>query len=83
MQTARELADRVVAFRQEAWEESDPSVAVAATEQLNPEDATVVSRIVRDAGYTGDEGREMAKRVRSLVVGQVEASVDNQPCDCG
>ncbi|MFO0802504.1 MAG: hypothetical protein U0791_05195 [Gemmataceae bacterium] len=83
MQTARDLADRVVAFRQEAWEEADPAVAVATSRQLNPEDATVVNRFVADAGFDGDAGLEMARRVKSLLVGQVEARVDNAPCDCG
>lgn len=83
MQTARDLADRVVAFRQEAWEESDPAVAVATSRQLNPEDATVVNRFVADAGFDGDAGLEMVRRVKSLLVGQVEARVDNAPCDGG
>jgi hypothetical protein len=79
--TARTLADQVVAFRQDSWEESDPSVAVAATEQLNPEDATLVNRIVADAGYSGTQGEVMARRVKSLVVGQVEARIDNSPSE--
>lgn len=83
MQTARDLADRVVAFRQEEWDEADPAVAVATSRQLNPEDATIVNRMVEDAGFTGDAGTEMARKVKSLLVGQVEARVDNAPCDGG
>ena len=82
-QTARTLADQVVAFRQNSWEESDPSIAVAATEQLNPEDATLVNRLVADAGFSGIEGEAMARRVKSLIVGQMEARIDNSPCESG
>lgn len=81
--TARTLADRVIAFRQEAWEESDPSIAIVATEQLNPEDETVVNRMVAAAGFTGAECDDMIRKVKSLVVGQVEAQSDNSPSESG
>lgn len=81
MQTARTLADQVVEFRQEVWEQSDPTVAVVATEQLNPEDASVVNRLVVAAGFTGAHRDDMIRKVKSLVVGQVEAQNDNAPSD--
>ena len=80
-QSARTLADEVVAFRQQAWDNSDPTVAVVATEQLNPEDATVVNRIVAAAGFTGTERDAMIRKVKSLVVGQVEAQGDSMPTE--
>ena len=79
MLTARDLADQVVAARRNEWERSDPTVAIVATEQLNPEDERVLNRIVEGAGYTGEQLREMTIRVSSLVVGQVEAQNDNMP----
>ncbi len=44
-----------------------------ATEQLNPDDARVVCRIVAGAGYQGEQLHEMTLRVSSLVVGQVDS----------
>jgi hypothetical protein len=81
MQTARDLADRVVAAQKEVWEKTDPTVAIVATEQLNCDDVSVVNRIVAAAGFTGEEGDEMIRKVKSLVVGQVEAQSDNLPSE--
>ena len=83
MYTARDLADQVVAARRNEWEESDPTVSIVATEQLNPDDARVVSRIVAGAGYKGEQVREMSLRVSSIVVGQIEAQNDNMPTVSG
>lgn len=82
-QTARELADRVIEARRRAWDKSDPTVAIVATEQLNPDDVTVVKRIVTAAGFDGADREEMIRRVKSLVVGQVEAQHDNSPSESG
>ena len=79
MLTARDLADQVVAARRNEWEQLDPTVAIVATEQLNPDDQRVVSRIVEGAGYKGVQLEEMILRVSSLFVGQVEALNDNMP----
>jgi hypothetical protein len=83
MQTARELSDLFFRTRRNAWERSDPTVAVVATEQLNPRDAQEVRRIVADAGYQGAENDEMVRRVSALIVGQVEAMDDDMPVDAG
>ncbi len=83
MQTPRNLADQVVAARRKSWDKSDPTVAIVATEQLNPDDEVVVNRIVSDAGFQGVQLEEMVLKVSSLVVGQVEARDDNQPADGG
>ena len=83
MQTARDLADEVVADRQKSWEKWDPTVAIVATEQLNPEDEGVVNRLVSRAGFEGVQLEEMVLKVSSLVVGQVEARDDNMPTDGG
>lgn len=79
MQTARDLADQVVAARKKSWDKWDPTVSIVATEQLNPDDELVVNRIVTDAGFQGVQHEEMVLKVSSLVVGQVEARDDNQP----
>ena len=79
--TAREMADKVVAARQKAWDKSDPTVAVVSTEELNPDDEVAVRRVVAAEGYTGREMDEMVRKVSALVVGQVEALADNMPTD--
>lgn len=81
MQTARDLADQVVEARRPMWERSDPSVAIVATTQLNPDDVNAVNRIVSAAGFSGADRAEMIRKVKSLIVGQVEAQNDNQPSD--
>ncbi len=83
MQTPRDLADQVVTARRKSWDKSDPTVAIVATEQLNPEDELSVKRIVAAAGFQGADLEEMVRKVSSLVVGQVEARDDNQPADGG
>jgi|GEM_PF-2293242 len=81
--TARTLADQVVAARQSDWELDDPAIGIAATEKLNPDDETVVDGMVEAAGFTGAERANMIRKVKSLIVGQVEAQLDNSPADCG
>jgi len=81
--TARELADLLVASRQKAWDKSNPTVAVVSTEHLNPEDESIVRRMVAAEGYVGHEQEEMIRKVSSLVVGQVEALADDMPADNG
>jgi hypothetical protein len=83
MMTARELADRVVEVRRAAWERSDPTVAVVATGQLNPDDERSVRRIVEASGFEGDQLEEMVRQVSARVVGQVEAQDDSMPVDGG
>jgi hypothetical protein len=79
--TARELADKVVAARQKAWDKSDPTIAVVSTEQLNPEDEVTVRREVVAEGYAGKEMDEMVRKVSALVVEQIEALADDMPTD--
>lgn len=79
--TARELADQVIAARRKAWEKADPTVAVVSTEQLNPEDEATVQRLVEAEGYTGEELKEMVRKVTTLIVGRVEALADDMPAD--
>jgi hypothetical protein len=83
MLTAREMADQVVKGRERAWDRSDPTVAVIATQKLNPDDERVVRQTVQEAGYSGDEGEQMIRQVSSLVVGQVEALADDLPATNG
>jgi hypothetical protein len=79
--TARQLADRVVDARRKAWAKTDPTTAVVATEQLNPEDEAVVRRIVGEEGLAGVEYEEMVRKVSAMVVGKVEAQADDMPAD--
>jgi hypothetical protein len=79
--TAREIADKVVAARQKAWEKSNPTIAVVSTEELNPEDEAIVRRVVAAEGYSGKELEEMVRKVSALIVGRVEALSDDMPAD--
>jgi hypothetical protein len=83
MPTARELADRFVEGRSAAWAKADPTTAIVATEQLNPEDEQAVRRVVEDAGYEGEELERMVGQVTALVIGKVEALADNLPATGG
>jgi hypothetical protein len=83
MPTARELANRVVEVRQRAWAKSDHSTAIVSTQQLNPDDDREVRRIVKEAGYQGEEFEPMVRQVSALVVGQVEALADDLPATGG
>jgi hypothetical protein len=79
--TARELADRVVDSRRKAWDKTDPTTAVVATEQLNPEDEAVVRRVVAEEGLGRVEYEEMVRKVSAMIVGKVEAQADDMPAD--
>jgi hypothetical protein len=81
--TARELADQVIALRRKAWEKSNPSTAIVATDELNPDDRAAVERLVADSGFEGKDREEMVRKVSSLVVGKVEALADDLPADNG
>jgi hypothetical protein len=79
--TARELADQVVATLRKSWDKANPTVAVVSTEQLNPEDEAAVERAVAAAGHTGEDQKEMVRKVSALIVGRVEALADHMPAD--
>jgi hypothetical protein len=81
--TVQELANRVLDDRKKAWAKADPKTAIVATEQLNPEDADAVRRIVAEAGYEGEELEEMVHQVSLRVVGRVEALADKIPAQGG
>lgn len=83
MPTARELADRFVEGRKSAWAKTDPTTAIVATEQLNPEDQRALRGIVEGAGYRGEELERMAREVTTLVIGRVEALADKLPATGG
>lgn len=83
MHTARELSDQVRAARKGAWERSDPTVAIVATQKINPGDEREVRRIVAEDGYEGEEMEKMVQQVASLLVGQVVAKDDDQPVEGG
>jgi hypothetical protein len=83
MPTARELADRFAERRKSAWAKSDPTTAIVATEQLNPEDQRVLRGLVEEAGLRGEELEQMTREVTSLVIGRVEALADKLPATGG
>ena len=83
MPTAREMADRFVKDRKTAWAKSDPTTAIVATEQLNPDDQRVLRRIVEESGYGGEELDRMTAQVAALVIGRVEALADTLPAAGG
>jgi hypothetical protein len=77
--TVRELADRVLEERKTAWARADVKTAIAATDQLGPEDERAVRRVVAAAGYQGGELEEMVRQVSARVVALVEGMSDSQP----
>lgn len=83
MPTARELADQFMKARQATWAKSDPTTAIVATRQLNPDDERALCRMVEDAGYRGEELERMCQQVASLVVGKVEGLADKLPATGG
>jgi len=83
MPTAREMANRVVEGRRKAWARADHSTAIISTQQLNPDDEREVRRVVKDAGYQGEEGEQLVRQVSALVVGQVQALADDLPATGG
>ena len=83
MATARELADRFVESRKTAWAKADPTTAIVATEQLNPDDERALRRLVGDAGYEGQELERVTQQVAALVVGRVQALADDLPATGG
>jgi uncharacterized membrane protein len=83
MPTARELADRYMEARQAAWAKADPTTAIVATEQLNPDDERALRLMLEDAGYHGEELSQMCRQVAALVVGKVEGLADKLPATGG
>ncbi len=81
--TIHEMAEQVMADRKKAWAESDPRVAIVATQSLGPDDERAVRRVVAAAGYVGEELEEMVRQVSARVVGRVAALADHLPADGG
>jgi hypothetical protein len=77
--TARQLADRVWENRQGAWDHSDPTALMVATETLCPDDELAISEAVEEAGYKGSERAAMSKRVASMLIGSAQALADDMP----
>ena len=83
MPTARELADRFMEARRTAWAKVDPTTAIVATEQLDPDDRRALRRIIEEAGYRDEELERKVGQVTALVVGKVEALADKLPATGG
>lgn len=79
MPTSRELADQFVERRKTTWAKFDPTTAIVATEQLNPDDLRILRQIVEESGYQGEELDRMVSKVAALVIGKVEAQADTLP----
>ena len=79
--TAREIADRVRSARKAAWEKFDPTQAVVAMQELNPDDRLAVDRAVADAGFSGIEAEEMVRQVTGILVRHITGMDDSQPAD--
>jgi hypothetical protein len=83
MLTARQIADRVRDSRQKAWDASNPSAAIVASEKLGDDDLNAVRKAVAAEGYTGEDAAEMVKRVAAFMVGNVQAMADDMPATGG
>ena len=83
MLTARQIADEVRKTREAAWDKSDQTAAIVAMERLGPDDEKAIRLAVAAAGYAGDEGEAMFKRVAAMVVGAVQAMADDMPATGG
>jgi hypothetical protein len=79
MLTARQIADKVRESREKAWDKSNPSAAIVATERLADDDMAAVRKAVAAEGYPEEEREEMAKRVAAYLVGNVQAMADDMP----
>lgn len=77
--TVQELAEKVMAARQRAWDKSDPTTAAVVAGTLGAGDEQAIRRVVAEAGYVGDAADEMAERVKARLVGKMEAMADDLP----
>ncbi len=77
--TVQELAEKVMAARQRAWDKSDPTTAAVVAGTLGAADEQAIRRVVAEAGYAGAELEEMAERVKARLVGKMEAMADDLP----
>lgn len=78
-ETVQELAEKVTAAREGAWEKSDPTTVAITSGTLGAEDERVIRLIVAEAGYAGNEAEEMVNRVTARLVGRMEAMADDMP----
>jgi hypothetical protein len=81
--TVQELAEKVRATRERAWEKSDPTTAAVAAGTLGADDDRAIRQVVADAGYAGAELEEMVKRVTARLIGKLEAMADDMPATAG
>jgi hypothetical protein len=77
--TVQELAEKVTAARQHAWDKSDPTTAAVVAGTLTAADEEAIRRVVAEAGYVGAGLEEMAGRVKARLVGKMEAMADDMP----
>lgn len=77
--TVQELAAKVTAARERAWEKSDPTTVAVTNGTLGADDERVIRRVVDEAGYAGHEADEMVNRVTARLVGRMEAMADDMP----
>lgn len=77
--TVQELAEKVMAARERAWEKSDPTTGAVIAGVLGAEDEATIRRVTAEAGYAGAELDEMAERVKARLLGKLEAMADDMP----
>jgi len=77
--TVQELAEKVTAARERAWEKSDPTTVAVTSGTLGADDEKAIRRVVTEAGYGGQEADEMVNRVTARLVGKMEAMADDMP----
>jgi hypothetical protein len=83
MLTARQIADQVRETREKAWDKSNPSASIVASETLGDDDMRAVRQAVVAEGYAGEELESMVKRVAAFMVGNVQAMADDMPTTGG
>lgn len=77
--TVQELAEKVMAAREYAWEKSEPTTAAVVAGTLGAADEHAIRRVAIEAGYSGVELDEMAARVKERLLGKIEAMADDMP----
>ena len=77
--TVQEMAEKVMAARERAWDKSDPTTGAVIAGVLGAEDEAAIHRVVEEAGYAGQAVDEMAGRVKARLLGKMEAMADDMP----
>jgi len=77
--TVQEMAEKVMAARERAWDKSDPTTAAVVAGTLGADDEKAIRRVVEEAGFAGQAVEEMVGRVTARLLGKFEAMADDMP----